>query len=118
VRKTAVHCEYRVEQLPLHIHRVCDAIAPAAESDCHWHKTSSLQSGKQGAIYARKGERPVSTGISEIGSHPKDVERLKHHILWMLLFRPIAFAVMILRSGLFPQVRCPVVSRASYVGAD
>ena len=39
-------------------------------SDCHWHKTSSLQSGKQEAIYARKGERLVSTGISEIGSHP------------------------------------------------
>ena len=27
----------------------------------------------------------MSTGISEIGSHPKDVERLKHHILWMLV---------------------------------
>ncbi len=25
----------------------------------------------------------MSTGISEIGSHPKDEERLKHHILWM-----------------------------------
>ena len=30
----------------------------------------------------------MSTGISEIGSHPKDVERLKHHILWMCLFYP------------------------------
>jgi len=28
----------------------------------------------------------VSTGISEIGSHPKDVERLKHHILWMCVY--------------------------------
>ena len=26
----------------------------------------------------------MSTGISDIGSHPKDEERLKHHILWML----------------------------------
>ena len=25
----------------------------------------------------------MSTGISEIGSHPKDEERLNHHILWM-----------------------------------
>ena len=29
----------------------------------------------------------MSTGISEIGSHPKDVERLKHHILWMRMVR-------------------------------
>ena len=35
--------------------------------------TGSLQFGKQEAIKAREGEHPVSTGISDIGSHPKDV---------------------------------------------
>ena len=110
------------EQLPLHIHWIYDAIAPAAESDCHWHKTSSLQSGKQGAIYARKGERPVSTGISEIGSHPKDVERLKHHILWMLASdRAQLGRVNLARSPRYISVFRILIGAklsASYGGAD
>ena len=61
----------------------------------------------------------MSTGISEIGSHPKDVERLKHHILWMLVpimatgFNRVLFQYISIFCLLPDNARS-----ASYVGAD
>ena len=57
---------------------IFDGIAPAAESDCHWLKASSLQSGKQEAILARKGERLVLTGDIV---HDRYMGRWKTHVI-------------------------------------